>query len=124
MASTILKKLTFNDHVFDDIDFLLPDNHCSVTNATVQRLARRFHVADSPALHDVLEEEVLDYRLSPNSKYPDVEEGRSRYSDNALCSYWQTNGDMKTLRGKARFLNLCKLSKCWLALPHSNAKPD
>ena len=53
MASTILKKFTFNDHVFDDIAFLLPDNHCGATNATVQCLARRFPVAVSPALHDV-----------------------------------------------------------------------
>ena len=78
VASTILNKFTFNDHVFDDIAFLLPDNNycCSVTNATVQRLARLFPVAVSPALHDVLEDEVLDYRLSPNSKFPDIEKGK------------------------------------------------
>ena len=69
MASTILKQFTFNDHVFDDIAFLLPDNHCGVTNATVQCLARRFPVAVSPALHDVVEEGVLDYRLFPTQNF-------------------------------------------------------
>ena len=65
VTSTILKKFTFNDHVFDDIAFLLPDNHCSVTNATVQRLARLFPLAVSSVLHNIVEEEVLDYRISP-----------------------------------------------------------
>ena len=40
VTSTILNKFTFNDHFFDDIAFLLLDNRCSETNATVQYLAR------------------------------------------------------------------------------------
>ena len=124
VTSTILKKFTFNDHVFDDIAFLLPDTRCSMTNVTVQRLARLFPVAVSPALHNIVEEEVLDYRISPNSEFPDIEEGRPGCSDNALYLYWQTIGNMKTLCGTARFPNLCKLSKCLLVLPVSNAETE
>ena len=74
---------------------------------------------------NVLEEEILDYRLSPQLEFPEIEkEGRLGQDDHELCSYWQAISEMKTLRGTVRFPNLCKLCKCLLALPVSNAETE
>ena len=51
VTSTIMKKFTFNDNIMDDVAFLLPDKHDSVTTASVVRLAtllyQRKHVMHS-----------------------------------------------------------------------------
>ena len=39
-ASTILKKFSFNDHVFDDIAIILPENCCNLSNTAILRLAK------------------------------------------------------------------------------------
>ena len=92
---------------------------------TVIRLAKRFSTAAPPDIYDALEEEVLDYKLSPPSDFPDIDkEGKEYIENHKLCSYWQSVGEMKTLCGTARFLYLSKLSKCLLALPVSNAETE
>ena len=86
------------------------------------RLAKRFSTAVPPESYDVLEEEVLDYKLSPPSDFPDIDkEGKE---DHKLCFYWQSVSEMKTLCGTTRFPNLSKLFKCLLALPVSNAETE
>ena len=125
ITSTILKKVSINDHVFDDVTVLLPENRCNLSSTAVMRLARRFSTAVPSELFDVLQEEVLDYKLSPQSDFPNVDkEGKERHEDYELCSYWQSVGEMKTLCGTTRFPNLPKLSKCLLALPVSNAETE
>ncbi len=125
VTSTILKKFSFNDHVFDDVTILLPENLCNLSSTAVMRLARRFSTAVPSELLDVQQEEVLDYKLSPQSDFPDVDqEGKERHEDHELCPYWQSVGEMKTLCGTTRFPNLSKLSKCLLALPVSNAETE
>ena len=73
VTSTILKKFSFNDHVFYDVTILLPENRCNLSSTAVMRLARRFSTAVPSELFDVLQEEVLDYKLSPQSDFPDVD---------------------------------------------------
>ena len=125
IATTILKKFSFNDHVFDDVTVLLPESRSNLSCAAVIRLAKRFSAAAPPDIYDALEEEVLDYKLSPPSDFPDVDkEGRECIDNHKLCSYWQSVGEMKTLCGTARFPYLSKLSKCLLALPVSNAETE
>ena len=117
-------KFSFNDHVLDDVAILLPDNRCSLTSNAVLRLASRFPAAVPYDSCDALEEEVLDYRLTPLSNFPEIiRECRSASADD-LCTFWQAIGEMKTLGGAIRFSNLSKLAKCLLALPVSNAETE
>ena len=73
VTTTVLKKFSFNDHVFDDVTVLLPENHSDVSSAAVIRLAKRFSVAAPPDIYDALEEEVLDYKLSAQSEFPEID---------------------------------------------------
>ena len=68
-------------------------------------------------MFDTLEEEVLHYKLAPNSEMPSVprESGKPTKGEE-LFVYWQQVGKMKTLTGTARFPYLTCLTKCILAL--------
>lgn len=107
----------------------LPNNCCSLATTAVMHLARRFLVAIPQDKCDASQKEVLDYTLTPQSDFPEIDkEGRPAYANHELCTYWQTIdiSKMKTLSGTARFPYLCKLSKCLLALhiPVSNAETE
>ena len=69
----LLGKFSFNDNVFDDVTVLLPENRSNLSCAAVIRLAKRFSTAAPPDIYDALEEEVLDYKLSPPSDFPDID---------------------------------------------------
>ena len=125
VTTTVLKKFSFNDHVFDDVTVLLPENRSDVSSAAVIRLAKRFSAAAPPDIYDALEEEVLDYKLSAQSEFPELDrEGKECIENHQICSYWQCVGELKTLCGAARFPHLSRLSKCLLALPVSNAETE
>lgn len=122
---TLLKKFSFNDNLFDDVSYLLPENRCNLNCASVISLAKRFSTAVPPGMYDALEEEVLDYKLSPTSDFPHInKEGQERDKEHKLCFYWQSVGEIVTLNGTTRFPYLSKLSKCLLALPVSNAETE
>ena len=72
VASTIMKKFSFSDNVVDGVAFLMPENQASVDIAAVFRMAERFPAAVCQGSLDALEEEVLDYKLSPPSAIPSV----------------------------------------------------
>ena len=125
VVSTIIKKFSFNDSVFDDIAILLPEKRSEVTGAAVFRLARQFPAALSEDKFDCLEEEVLDYVLASSAVMPSVrrDDGKPTKSKE-LCAYWQEVGNMKTLQGEYSFPCLVLLAKCLLSLPVSNADTE
>lgn len=125
IASTVIKKFTFEDSVVDDVAVILPENQSKVTGPTVLRLARRFPAAVSEDEFDALEEEALDYALAPHATMPSVhrENGKPTMSAD-LCAYWHEVGKLKTLDGKDRFPTLTQLAKCLLSLPVSNADTE
>ena len=125
VASTIANKFSFSEKVLDDLGVLMPENQDSITVDSVLRLAAHFPAAVPEESFDTLEEEALDYILTPSSTMPSVrkEEGKPTQSVD-MCVYWQEIGRMKTLEGRPRFPNLTKLAKCLLALPHSNADTE
>ena len=120
VASTILKKFSFNDHVLKDLSILMPENKDKLATSSVLRLASRFSIAVPEDEIDNLEEEVMDYVLTPSSLLPSVviEEGKPT-ENTELCSYWQGMANMKTINGIIRFPLLTKLAKCLLSLPHT-----
>ena len=88
VASTIIKKFVFNDHVVDDVAIFMPENQTSVDLAAARRLAERFPAAISQEAFDALEEEVLDYKLAPSSAIPPVQTERGKPTSSAeLCVY-------------------------------------
>ena len=91
-----LKKFLFNDHVFNDVTVLLPENRSSVTSATVIRLAKRFSTAASPDIYDALDEEVLDYKLSAQSEFPEINR-KGNDNKELLYSYWQCVSKLKKI---------------------------
>ena len=105
--------------------FLCLKNQASVDVAAVFRMAERFPAAVCQGSLDALEEEVLDYKLSPPSAIPSVHKEPGKPSKSAeLCVYWQEIGRMKTLCGTPRFPNFTPLAECILSLPISNADTD
>lgn len=125
IASTILKKFSFSDHVLDDLSVLMPEHQTNISVAAVLRLAEHFPSAVPENAVDQLEEEVLDYTLMSPETLPTVhkETGKLTKSEE-LCTYWQSVGKLMTMDGNARFPNLTSLAKCLLALPHSNADTE
>ena len=89
VASTIIKKFSFDDHVLDDLSILMPENRC-ISVATVLRLADRF---PSALPEDHLEDELLDYTLMPAEELPATSTEASDSAKNEeLCLYWQEIG--------------------------------
>jgi len=118
VASAIMK-FSFSDNVVDGVAFLVPENQASVNVAAVFRMAERFPAAVCQGSLDVLEEEVLDYKLSPPSAIPSVHKEPGKPTKSAeLCVYCQEIGRMKTC-GTPRLL-----AKCVLSLPISNADTE
>ena len=125
VASTIIKKFSFDDHVLDDLSILMPENQASISTATVLRLADRFPSALPDDAVDHLEEEVLDYTLVSAEELPATStEARNSARNKELCSYWQGIGKLTTLDGSVQFPYLASLAKCLLSLPHSNADTE
>ena len=82
-------------------------------------MAERFPAAVCLGSLDALEEEVLDYKLSPPSAIPSVRREPGKPTKSAeLC--WQEIGRMKTC-GTPRFPNCTRLAK---SLPISNADTE
>ena len=61
------------------------------------RLARRSPLQSHQNFLMSCKEEVLDYKLPPQSDIPDVD--KEGHEDHELRSYWQFVGEMKTLCG-------------------------
>jgi hypothetical protein len=92
----------------------------------VAQLAQRFLPAVPQESLDALEEEVLDYKLTPSSSLPisKPKNGEIFVVGAEFCSYWQEIGRMMTLDGKPRLTYLTHLAKCALSLPVSNADTE
>ncbi len=65
--------------------------------------------------YDALEEEVMDYFLTPTSSLPSVnrEEGKPTHGED-LCTYWQKMGTLKTINGNLILLTLPSASLLYL----------
>ena len=125
VATTIIKKFSFNDTLLNDLAILFPENKTEVSRSTVSRLGRRFNAAVSDEQCDSLDEEVLDYLLLSPELLPKCHKEAGKPTNvEKLCEYWQKIGEMKTASGELRFPNLTKLFKCLLSLPHSNADTE
>jgi hypothetical protein len=103
----------------------MPENKDIISEDSVLRLAARFPSVVSEEAYDALEEEVMDYLLTPTAHLPSVNrvDGNPTGSED-LCTYWQKMGTLETIEGNFRFPNLVNLAKCLIALPHSNADTE
>lgn len=72
IASTIIRKFPFNDTLVDDVAVFLPNNRSTIDCTRVYQLARRFTIVVPQESMDALEEEVIDYKLSPIASFPDL----------------------------------------------------
>ena len=92
VASTVIRKFPFTDTLVDDVAVFIPTNQPTVSWSKVSQLAQRFSAAVPQGSFDVLQEEVLDYKLAPSLSLPTVEQKSGEASlvgSTELCSYWQ-----------------------------------
>ena len=108
-----------------DLWIINPEQVCSYTFYTVEKLAKRFpqldlHISNSL---DRLREEVTDFKLSPGD-HPSLEKLDYKSAIGwkpRAGAFWIEVGKIKTLDGQLRFPSLYKLMTGLLSIPSSNA---
>ncbi|XP_045208611.2 uncharacterized protein LOC123560483 [Mercenaria mercenaria] len=116
VTEKMIKKFPFTDKTLKAIGFVNPDLRDKVESESVVQLSTLFCTDQSI---DVLQDEYMDYQLSPSTELPTF-----KYGETALEDFWFSLAEYKLPTGSRRFKLLPELAFVVLTLPHSNAETE
>lgn len=118
VTKKMLQKFPFHDDALKNMAFLNPEFKEQLVADCVLKLAKRFPqiLGDTCSL-DELQEEFLDYQLTPKEELPPADLGADKF-------WSQMAKVMEPFSNKSRFGLLAKLALACCVIPVSNADPE
>ncbi|XP_061162630.1 uncharacterized protein LOC133171854 [Saccostrea echinata] len=117
ITKKMLKHFPFKDPVVNNLGFLNPHRREETSLQSIVEIARRFPAIVQEKDFPKLEEEYLDFSVSPDCDLPNFEKGQTR-----IDSFWGEMGKITNkVSGTPRFPILNKIAQSMCCIPNSNA---
>lgn len=112
----MVTKFPFNDPVVSCLAFLNPAERDNLDFSDTLKIVKRFPVLVPSTKFAALEDEFIDYQVSPVDELPKFD------SDTRVDSYWAAVSAMTNkFTGTARFPLLTRVTRAMCCIPNSNA---
>ncbi|XP_052072307.1 uncharacterized protein LOC127710472 [Mytilus californianus] len=116
VVKKMLTKFPFNDPVVSCLAFLNPAERGNLDFNDTLKIVKRFPVLVPSTQFAALEEEFIDYQVTPADELPKFD------SDTRVDSYWAAVSAMTNkITGTARFPLLTRVTRAMCCIPNSNA---